>query len=131
MALGRTTTAEVSGYVLDRVQVIHAMRTQKRPLVANFNGAILPNQTIVSAIWKSNSPWVTIFDPTASISTDGKSTTINTTFGNCGWGSVKVEVTLNDGQKFNQMFQVRVVDSPWFDEVFQSAGPYNVTVVAP
>jgi hypothetical protein len=127
MAYGRTTTAYVSGYVLDRVQVIHAQRTQKRPMVANLKGAILPEQTIVSATWKTNSPWVTIFDPTASISTDGKSTTVSTTFANGGWGSVKVECTLNDGQKFNQMFNVRVVDMPWFDETFQSAGPYSVT----
>jgi hypothetical protein len=127
--LGRTTRAFVSGYTLDRVQVVRAARTQRRCLVADFNGAIPVGRQITSVTWRCNSPWITILD-TPSISANGRAAQVNAILGNCGFGHVKCSVTLDNGEIYTQVFEVRVVDAPYFAEPYQAPGPYELTVTA-
>lgn len=126
---GRTTRAFVSGYTLDRVHVVRAARTQRRCLVADFNGAIDKNRQIARATWRCNSPWITILD-TPTISTNGRAAQVNATLGNCGAGHVKCSVELDNGEIYTQVFEVRVVDAPYFAEPYQAPGPYELSVTA-
>ncbi|ALN79498.1 hypothetical protein [Lysobacter antibioticus] len=126
---GRTTRAFVSGYTLDRVHVVRAARTQRRCLVADFNGAIDKSRQIAKATWRCNSPWITILD-TPTISASGRAAQVNATLGNCGAGHVKCSVELDNGEIYTQVFEVRVVDAPYFAEPYQSPGPYELTVTA-
>lgn len=123
---GRTTRAYVSGYSLDRVQVVRAVRTQRRCLVADFNGAIDKNRQIVRVTWRCTAPWITILSD-AAISSDGRKAQVTATLGNCGFGHVKCSVELDNGEIYLQMFEVRVVDAPYFAEPYQAPGPYELS----
>ena len=126
---GRTTRAYVSGYVLDRVQVVRAARTQRRCLIADFNGAIAPARKIVKVTWRANSPWVTIL-AAAAISTSQREAQVNVTLANWGLGHVKCSVEIDNGEIYTQVFEVRVVDAPYFAEPYQAPGPYELSVTA-
>lgn len=129
--IGRATRAYVSAYDRARVQIVRVRRQEKRCLVANFNGAIPPGRTIVSATWSCTSPWVT-FMSNASISDNQRETQVLVDFQNPGWGAVKVTATLDNGEVYNQVFEGVVRDIPWFNENLPIAnGPYSLTATAP
>jgi hypothetical protein len=129
--LGRVTRSYVNGYNRSAVSVGQLRRREKREVIANFNGAIPVGTTIESATWRANSPWVT-FMSAAAISADQRESSINVDFQNPGWGWMRCEVTLDNGEIYNQVFDFTVRDTPWFsDEVLVTSGPYSLTVVAP
>lgn len=125
---GRVTRAYVSGYQRARVHRAQLVRGERRCLVANFNGAIPPARSIVSATWRTNHPYgVSMSD--ARI--DGRETTVNIT-AQVGLGAeIKCQVTLDNGEVYNQLFVIRVFTGPWFrDETQPPAGPYELTATA-
>jgi hypothetical protein len=130
--LGRSTTAYVSGYQLDRVHQARMVRGATRQLVANFNGAIPAGSLIVSAIWRVLVPQ-SIYMSDAAISEDQRSTSvlIKAQIG-CGT-TVKCQVTLDTGEVYNQVYWLRVYTAPWFmgETSPPATGPYELTVTAP
>jgi hypothetical protein len=127
--IGRATRAYASAYTLDRVHIVRAIRTQQRCLIADFNGAIPKGRVIVSATWRCTAPWITILSD-AAIAPGGRAAQVTAKLGNCGFGHVKCSVTLDNGETYIQMFEVRVVVAPWFYENFDQPGPYELTVTA-
>lgn len=130
--LGRSTTAYVSGYQLDRVHQARMVRGAARQLVANFNGAIPADSLIVSAIWRVLIPQ-SIFMSDAAISDDQRSSSVHIV-AQIGCGTtVKCQVTLDTGEVYNQVFGLRVWQSPFFmgEQTSPPIGPYELTVTVP
>jgi hypothetical protein len=125
--IGRVTRAYVSAYQRDRVHRSRVVRGEKRCLVANFNGAIPAARSIVSATWRVQQGQ-TVFMESAKVATRESSVVITAGFGH--EAAVKCQVTLDNGEVYNQLFVVSVQDSPWFQgEVTPSpTGPYELTV---
>lgn len=125
---GRVTKALVSGYQRDRVHYGSLIRGEKRKLVANFNGAFDAERTIESATWRTTQNWGVYM---ADAEIDGRSTQITIT---AQWGNnalVKCEVTLDNGEVYNQLFALRVQVSPWFQgETNPTNGPTELTATA-
>jgi hypothetical protein len=128
--LGTTTRAFVSGYQRTRVHVCSLVRGEKRCLVANFNGAIPKGRIIIGATWRTTQNWASILAD-ASISDDGRSTMVDMT---AGWGGpalVKAEVTLDNGEVYNQVFRIAIQSAPYFQgEANPVSGPLELTVTA-
>lgn len=128
--IGRATRAYVSAYDLTRVHQSRMYRFAKRCMVANFNGAIPPGRTIASATWRTDAPEVgVISDP--KISANGRETSVMFAAQLGGWANLRAEVTLDNGEVYNQVFRVNVREASWFfnDPPTQS-GPFSVTVSA-
>lgn len=128
---GRATRAYVSGYQRDRVHRSRLVRGERRCLVANFNGAIPPSRTIATATWRCDQNQAIRMD-NARITDAGRVATVDIT-AQIGAGSrVKCEVTLDNGEIYNQLFVVRVISSPWFvgEQTHYSPGPTVLTATA-
>lgn len=127
---GRATRAFVSGYQRDRVHQSRLVRGEKRCLVANFNGAIPPGRTIASAIWRCDQPYAVAM-AAGRIFENDRSTAVDITAQYGNRARIKCQVTLDNGEVYNQLFMVRVFTSPWFQgETQPAAGPYDLTVTA-
>lgn len=126
---GRVTRAYVSGYQRDRVHRSRLVRGERRCLVANFNGAIPPERTIASATWRCDQNQAIYMD-NARIT--GRETAVDITAQIGAGGRVKCEVTLDNGEIYNQLFVVRVMSAPWFvgEQTSYSQGPTVLTVTA-
>ena len=128
--IGRVTRACVSAYNRARVHVARGVRGERRCLVADLNGALSPGRTIVSAVWRTNDNTTAIL-ANAGIASDGRSTLVNLTLGWGGESIVKAEVTLDNGEVYNQLFRVDVRGAPYFEgETFPAAGPTSLSVSA-
>lgn len=127
---GRTTRAYVSGYNRTMVHVGKLVRGEKRCLVANFNGAIPKGRVIVSATWRTTQNWAAILND-AKIIESGRTTSVNMS---AGWGGpalVKAEVTLDNGEIYNQVFRIDVQTAPYFQgEANPVSGTTEITVTA-
>lgn len=127
--LGRTTRAYVSGYQRARMHRSRLVRGEKRCLVANFNGAIPPARTIQSVTWRTNQPQAA-YMADAGIVTGGREVRVDVTAG-AGCALVKCEVTLDNGEVYNQLFDISVQSGPWFEgETQLPTGPRTLTAVA-
>lgn len=126
--VGPVTRANVSGYDRTSSHVARLVRGERRCLVANFNGAISPSRSIVSATWRSNQPYaVSMAD--ARIKDREVMVNVAAQFG--GPGLVKCQVTLDNGEVYNTLFRIEVRQQPWFlGEVSPPIGPYELTVTA-
>lgn len=126
--LGRATRAYVSGYQRDRIHRSRLVRGEKRCLVANFNGAIPPARTIASVVWRTNQ-YQSIYMENARI--DGREVTVNITAQTGSHAWVKCQVTLDNGEVYNQLFAVEVRNAPWFSgETSPEIGPQSLTATA-
>lgn len=126
--LGRVTRAYVSGYQRDRIHNSRLVRGEKRCLVANFNGAIPPARTIASVTWRTNQGQ-SVYMENARI--DGREVTVNITAQIGGGAWVKCDVTLDNGEVYNQLFAIEVRDAPWFSgEAQMGVGPQVLTATA-
>jgi hypothetical protein len=125
---GRVTRAYVSGYQRDRIHRSRLVRGEKRCLVANFNGAIPASRAIVSATWRCDQNQA-VFMANARITDAGRCAAVDITAQIGAGGRVKCQVTLDNGEVYNQLFYVRVFTSPWFmGEVSSFAqGPTELT----
>lgn len=128
---GRVTRAYVSGYQRDRVHRSRLVRGEKRCLFANFNGAIPASRVIVSATWRCDQNQA-VFMANARITDAGRCAAVDITAQIGAGGRVKCQVTLDNGEVYNQLFYVRVFTSPWFfGESYSFAqGPTELTATA-
>jgi hypothetical protein len=128
--LGRATRAYVSGYDRARVQQCRLYRFEKRCLIANFNGALGAARTIASAVWRIDAPWVGVIS-TPQITEDGRESSVLFASQLGGWANIRCEVTLDNGEIYNQVFRVNVREASYFfDDSPPTVGPYSVTVTA-
>lgn len=126
--LGRVTRAYVSGYQRDRVHRSTLVRGERRCLVANFNGAIPPARSIVSATWRTNQNQCIAMN---SARIDGRDVTVDIAAQLGSGAEIKCEATLDNGEVYNQLFVIRVLSSPWFQgEGNPGNGPQSLTVTA-
>jgi hypothetical protein len=124
--LGRVTRAYVSAYQRDRIHRSRLVRGEKRCLVANFNGAIPASRSIVSATWRVQQGQA-MFMESAKAAARESSVVITAGLGH--EAAVKCQVTLDNGEVYNQLFVVTVQDSPWFQgETTPALGPYELMV---
>lgn len=127
--LGRTTRAYVSGYQRTRVHRSRLVRGEKRCLVADFNGAIPAARSIASVTWRATNPSAA-FMADAGVVEGGRSARVDVTAG-AGCSRIKCEVTLDNGEVYNQLFEVASQSGPWFQgESALQTGPYELTAVA-
>lgn len=126
--LGRTTRTYVTGYSLSRVNVTRVRRMAKRCVVANFNGAIPKERSIVSVRWETTSPWAILMS-NARIATGGRETMVDVTFNFSGWGGLLATVALDNGEVYNAEFSFTVLDTPLYPTATYpvSNGPYILT----
>lgn len=126
---GRTTRAFVSGYQRARVHRSRLVRGERRCLIADFNGAIPAGRTITSVTWRTNQPAGAILSD-AGIVAGGRKVRVDLLAGS-GCAQVKCDVTLDNGEVYNQRFEVSVQSGPWFQgEVNPTQGPRELTAVA-
>lgn len=111
--LGRTTKTYVTGYSLSRVNITRVRRMAKRCVVANFNGAIPKERSIVSVRWETTSPWAILMS-NARIASGQRETMVDVTFNFSGWGGLLATATLDNGEVYNAEFQFTVVDTPLY-----------------
>lgn len=125
---GRATRAFVSGYQRTRVHESRLVRGEHRCLVANFNGAIPASRSIASATFRNLNPGAVAMSNPRII---GREAGIDIT---AQWGigaSIKCEVVLDNGEAYNQLFVIRVRQSPWFPgEATPQTGPSVLSVTA-
>ncbi len=126
--LGRVTRVYVSGYQRTRIHESRIHRGERRCLVANFNGAIPSSRTIASATWR------TYANNTAGMANArivGRDVMIDLEGLYAGCAPIRLEATLDNGERYVQEFVVRVEDIGWFPgEPQPSAGPTTLTVIA-
>ncbi|KRG69130.1 hypothetical protein [Pseudoxanthomonas dokdonensis] len=126
--IGRVSRAYVSAHTRERVHSTRLYPTEKRCLVANFNGAIPPGRTIVTAQWKMESACSVAM---SSASIYGRSAQVMVQGVYRGWAYIKAQVTLDNGEIYNQLFVVEVLEGPYFgDENSLAAGPTELTATA-
>lgn len=126
--IGRVSRAYVSAHNRIGVQVIRVRRTERRNVVADFNGAIPADQTISSVVWRSTSPWVAKMQNAAI---NGRETQVTVDFQFGGFSGLKCEATLENGEIYSQLFDCEVRDFPsFFENAPVSAGPFELTAVA-
>lgn len=109
---GRASRAYVSAYNRTRIQVVRLIGNESRNLVADFNGAIPPNRTIVSAEWSLGlSGWLNMSN--ASI-TNGRQSSITIASMYTSSSAIRCAVTLDSGQILTQLFRILVSGVPIF-----------------
>lgn len=128
--LGRSTTCNVSGYVRDTVHQTRIYPLERRTLIANFNGAIEPARTIVSAQWDIDAPF-SITMANAAIAADQRSTSVQITGGWQGDNVMRVVVTFDDGSQMNQGFYLCCPWLGWFGDASPVSGSSRLVVTAP
>jgi hypothetical protein len=96
--------------------------------VADFNGALAPERTIASAIWRCQNPGAVGMSEAAI---HGRSTSILAAAQMGAGATIKCQITADDGTVVNQVFVVRVLGGPWFQgETTPQPGPYELTATA-
>lgn len=123
--LGRQTRAFVSGYNRSRVHQSRLYPREKRCLVADFNGALPTGRTIVSATWNMEVPYC-VGMSSATIADREARVMVEAVFR--GWANMRCQVTLDNGEVYNQLFVVQVLAGPWFGDEITVAGPSQITV---
>ena len=127
--LGRVTRAFVSGYQRTRVHRSRLVRGEKRCLIADFNGAIPEGRTITSVTWRTTQNSAAILSEAAVVD-GGRKARVMLEAG-IGCAQVKCDVTLDNGEVYNQRFDVLVQPDPWFQgETTPTRGPQELTATA-
>ena len=126
---GQVTKSYVSGYNRNRVHVTNLYAYEKRPLVADFNGAMVPERLIETATWQTwNNSNVIMSNPL--ISDDQRSCSIDIMAQIGGWAVIKCSVTLDDGGILVQQYRVNVDWAPIYNPGSWLIGPQTLTVTA-
>lgn len=123
----RNNTAYVSAYQRDRVHVTRMYAYEKDRLTADFNGALGPDDAIVSAMWQ------TAYTNSALMSdalATARETSILIGSQYAGPTIIKCTVTLANGQKRVQQFRVDVQAQPYYQGDIWETGPQSLTAVA-
>lgn len=125
--LGRVTRALVSGYTRARVHDSKLYPNERRCLVANFNGAIPRGLTIARAEWRMD---VQNSVSMADARIQGREAQVMITAAYRGEAVLRCEVTLDNGEVYNQLFRVCVLPGPWFGDERTAVGPLVLVVEA-
>jgi hypothetical protein len=123
--IGRVSRAIVSAHNRTRVHNTRLYPREKRCLVANFNGAIPPGRSIVTATWEMEyASSVSIANP----SIVGRSAQVMIQACYRGRQAMRCQVELDNGEIYNQLFLVEVLDGPYFTDEATAPGPTKVSV---
>lgn len=121
----RITTAFVSKYQRTRVHRSEFSRSEKFSLVANLAGCLASAATISTAVWQVTETSSIILGAGSKTAT---TCTVSVTAGIGYGGVVKLTVTASDGAIFVQLYDITVLDSPWYSgDVAAAAGSASVT----
>ncbi|QWF19292.1 hypothetical protein [Lysobacter capsici] len=125
--LGRVTRAYASAYDRTRIHRSRLAPNEKRCLIAAFNGAIPLGRTITRAEWR--------LDRTYSVtmsagSIEGRDVRVMIQARNRGISPIRCEATLDNGEIYVQLFEIEVVDGPYFGDAQLAAGPAVIVVDA-
>lgn len=123
--IGRVSRAYVSAHTRTRVHSTRIYPTEKRCLVADFNGAIPVGRTITQVTWRMETAGsVAMSNP----SVVGRAAQVMIQGTYRGWAAMKAQVTLDNGEIYNQLFHLEVVEGPYFgDENSLVSGPLVLT----
>lgn len=124
--LGRVSRAYVSAHDRTRVHGLNLYSRERRCLVANFNGAIPKARTIASAVWDMESPCAVGMSGAAIV---GREAQVMLSAVRDGVEWIRCEVTLDNGEVYNQLFRVEVLAGPQFGDT-GTAGPSRLTATA-
>lgn len=127
--LGRATRAYVSGYHRDRVVAVRLYPQEGRALVADFNGAIASDRTIVSANWQLWAAGIASI-ASAAIAEDQRSTSVQLTASLPGCVPLRCQVTLDDGTVMPVLFEVAVLGGFCWPGDAPATGTTQLTVEA-
>lgn len=120
----RNTTAYVSAYERDRIHRARLYAYEKCRLTADFNGALEPDEAIVSATWQTQyTNSVVMSDAEATARTT--SVLIGSQY--AGPSILKCTVTLADGQLRVQQFRIEVLSQPIYLGDTWVSGPLSLT----
>jgi hypothetical protein len=120
----RNYRAYVSAYDRARIHMTRMYAYEKCRLVADFNGALEPDEAIASATWQvqyTNS--LVMADPTATT----RQTSILVGSQYSGPTVIKCTVTLTDGQLRVQQFRIDVLAQPVYQGDQWVNGPLSLT----
>lgn len=116
----------VSAYQRTRMVSVRMNRGERRRLTVDFNGAIDPARSLVSATFRTNQPHAAymadaeIAERSTSVELHGQASSV---------ASMRCDATLDDGSVVQQFVVLRVADGPWFEgETSQPSGPRTLTV---
>lgn len=123
--IGRVSRAYVSAHDRTRVHSTRLYPREKRCLVANFNGAIPAGRTIVTATWEME---VASSVSIASPSIVGRTAQVMIQACYRGMVGMRCQVVLDNGEIYNQLFVVQVLDGPYFGDEATAPGPTQVSV---
>ncbi len=109
--IGSATTARPSAYQRNRTTLANLVRGETRGLIADFNGILPLDRSIVSGVWQCDQ-----YNAVEMFSASGTARTaqvmVNTPMN--GKARLKVTVTLDNGEVYNHVFVVFVRGQPWF-----------------
>ena len=130
MEVGSATTANVSAYQRNRVQVSNLFSYETRTLTANLNGILPVGETLVRALWQTwNGSNGIMSNPTVSDDERKASIKIMAQIG--GFAIIKGSFTTDTGDTYVQQFQVNVQWAPVYYPGNWVIGPQSVEWVAP
>lgn len=127
--IGRETRAYVSAHTRARVHSSRLYPNERRCLVANFNGAIPASRTIVTAQWDMEVP-LSVAMSSPRITADGRTAELMIDATYRGDACIRCQVTLDNGEVYNQLFHIEVVEGSWFGTEQSVAGPSRLVVTA-
>lgn len=120
----RVTTAYVSRFQRTRVHRSRVTRGDVFTLTADVNGALDPEASVASVVWRVDNPAAVILGSAAK---DDRAVSVECTAG-YGFAQVKAEVTASDGDVVTQLFEIGVQDAPTFQgESSPAAGAYTAS----
>ena len=125
--MSRVFKALASAYNRVRAQVGQVRRQERRTVVADFNGAIAPDRTIVAVQWRCVAPWVLRMS-NAAIAADRRSVSVLADFQFGGFAALRATVTLDNGDVLSELFEFTVRDWPgFFENAPGTAGPFTLS----
>lgn len=125
--LGRVSRCYVSAHDRARIHDTRLYPTEKRCLVANFNGAVAKGRTIVKAEWRMQ-PVLAVSMANPVI--EGREARVMIQAAYRGETSIKCTVTFDNGEIYTQLFRVLTLPGPFFGDEFTTGGPAFLQVTA-
>lgn len=125
---GRVTRIFVSGYQRARGHVARLTRGERRCLVVDFNGAIPLSRSIASVTWRVQNSYAAALSGARIV---GREAVVDLRAQQGGRALIKCEATLDNGEAYMQMVEVRIDGAPWYEGESQPVeGPRVLTVTA-
>lgn len=127
--IGRVSRAYVSAHDRTRVHHVRLRPQEKHRLIADFNGALPAQRTIVSAVWQMETASA-IGMGAASILDGGRAAQVLIEAVERGQHVyMRCQATLDSGEVYTQVFRVDVLDGPVFGDA-GAIGPTRLTATA-